>query len=102
MVPHFSENAYVYNRGDDVIVALTNTRADVEVEFGFYKFKTARVYCNIFDPKYDCFRFKRGSLKLHFTNGEPKIYVRASSKYFSDLENFERKMHLREQKQDLQ
>jgi hypothetical protein len=79
-----ADNIYAYNRGD-FFVALTNSQNDQSFQPSASGFagEGARV-CNIFYPTSDCQNVSGGKLNITLKGGEAKIYVPASSTYFTE------------------
>jgi hypothetical protein len=66
-------NLLVYTRGQAVI-ALTNSKENIEQIVKRTPFKINDIVCNIFDTK-DCVVVKDTGLKVTMAGGKPKVYV---------------------------
>jgi len=78
-----TDNFYAFQRGQ-FLVATTNSHNDQQITVPNTAFSNGETVCNIFHPDSDCQTVQDGKVNVHLSNGEAKIYVPKSSKFFDD------------------
>lgn len=70
---YIDDNFYAFSRGD-VLVALTNTGANVVRKVTYLPYNEGQTVCNIFNPS-DCLTVNGGSITIDLTGYLSKVYV---------------------------
>ena len=72
------DNIYVFTRGNNVMMAFTNSGNDVTVYVTYHPFPQGATLCNIFYAT-DCVTVASNGINVTLLNGETKLYVLKSS-----------------------